>query len=84
MEKKHWPLNIEHENKLKIFFLNQNDVVLVKKKNKSQRVATEFFYRVTLGFSFPYFFFNLARFQPRIDRVLGRPAESGFKTMQNP
>ena len=44
------------------FFLNQNDVVLVKKKNKNQRVATGFLIgscRVNLvisGFSFPYFF----------------------------
>jgi hypothetical protein len=45
-----------------IFLKNQNDVVLVKKKNKSQRVATEFLTRscrvswVMLGFDFLYFF----------------------------
>jgi hypothetical protein len=46
------------------FFLNQNDVVLVK-RNKSQRVATRFLTkscRVTPGFFFSYFFFNPARF----------------------
>jgi hypothetical protein len=55
------------------FFLNQNNVILVKKKNKNQRVATWFFTgscrvsRVTPGFFFPYFFFNPARFQSRVD-----------------
>jgi hypothetical protein len=33
---------------------------------------------VTLGFSFPYFFFNPALFQPRVP---SRPARPGFKTM---
>jgi hypothetical protein len=50
--------------RVKFFFLNQNDVVLVK-RNKSQRVATRFLTkscRVTPGFFFPYFFFNPARF----------------------
>jgi hypothetical protein len=40
------------------------------KKNKSQPVATRFLTescRVTPSYSFPYFFFNLARFQPRVD-----------------
>jgi hypothetical protein len=50
-------------------FFNQNDVILVKKK--SQRVATGScrVNRVTPGFSFPYFFFNPARFQPRVGRI---------------
>jgi len=58
------------------FFLNQNNIVLVKKK--SQRVVTGFLTgsclvnRVTLVFFF-YFFFNPIRFQPRI--------KPGFKTM---
>ena len=52
------------------FFLNQNDIVLVK---KNQQVATGSC-RVTPGFSFPYFFFNPARFQPRVGWVPGRPA----------
>ena len=47
-----------------IFFKkNQNDVVLIK--------------RVTPGFSFSYFFFNPARFQPRIDPT----SWAGFKIM---
>jgi hypothetical protein len=48
-------------------FLNQNDVILVK-KHKSQRVATGFLTgscRINPpGFFFLYFFFNSARFQP--------------------
>jgi len=44
-------------------------------KKKSQRVVTGFLTgscrvnRVTPGFSFPYFFFNPARFQPRVGRI---------------
>jgi len=47
-----------------IFFINQNDVVLVK--NNSQWVATRFFTwscQVTQAFDFPYFFLNPARCQ---------------------
>ena len=46
---------------INFFFLkNQNDVVLVKKQK-----STNFF--------FPCFFFNPARFQPRVGRVSYRP-----------
>jgi hypothetical protein len=40
--------------------------------------------RVTPGFSFPCFFFNPARFQPRVGRVLDPvigPGRPGFKTI---
>jgi len=60
------------------------------KKNKSQRVATGFLTgfcrvnwvtestgRVVPGHDFFYFFFNSARFQPRIGRVLGQPTGPG-------
>jgi len=60
----------------------QNDVILVKKKNKSQRDATEFltgFYQVNLpgrlGYDFFYFFINQTRFQPR----LNPPDRTGFQ-----
>ena len=67
------------------FKKNQNDAVLVKKTkiNKSQsvcgRVLTGSYRvsRVTLGFSFFYFFFNPTRFQSRVDPTAG----PGFKTM---
>jgi hypothetical protein len=52
------------------FFLNQNDVVLVKKKKQKSTGATGFFIGFLsghTGFSFLYFFFNPARFQPRVD-----------------
>jgi len=61
-----------------IFLKNQNDIVLVKKKNKSQRFAIEFLTgscRVTSGFSLPYFFFNSPRFQPQVDS----PGRAGFQ-----
>jgi hypothetical protein len=80
---------------LVLFFLNQNDVILVKNKKKTKvngfatesyrvsRVAgsTRQISRVTSGFLFPCFFFNPAWFQPRVGRVPGRPAGPGFKTM---
>ena len=72
------------------FFLNQNDVVL-EKKNKKTKVngfttgswsgLAGSTHRVTPGFSFSRFFFNPARFQPRVGQVPGRPAGPGFKTM---
>jgi hypothetical protein len=56
-----------------------------KKKPKVNRLQPDFLldlagstHRVTLGFSFPYFFFNPALFQPRVP---GRPAGPSFKTM---
>jgi len=62
------------------FFLNQNDVVLVKKQNKSQRVATGFLTRSTglsgqpTGFFLPLFFLQLSLIPAPGDRVPGRPA----------
>jgi len=64
---KFWPGCLDQ-----FFLKNQNDIVLVKEKNKSQRVATGFLtgsYWVTPGF-----FFNLARFQPQVDP----PGRTGF------
>ena len=64
---------------VKFFFLNQNDVVLVKKKKKSTG-CNRVFDRVlpgqpgTSGFFFPYFFFIPARFQPRIGRSRVNPS----------
>jgi hypothetical protein len=63
-----------------ILFFNPNDVILVKKKQKSTG-RNRIFDRVTSGFSFPYFYFNPARFQPRVGQVPGRPVGLGFKTM---
>jgi hypothetical protein len=66
------------------FFLNQNDVILVKKQKSTG--CNRVFDRVLLGqsghrvnwitpgFSFPYYFFNPARFQPRVP---GQLAGSG-------
>ena len=64
---------------------NQNDVILVKKKNKSQRVATDFWLgfagsagstcrviRVTPSHDFSYFFFNPTLFQSLVNRVPDR------------
>jgi hypothetical protein len=54
----------------------QNGIVLLKKK--SQRVATGFCRVNPLGRSghdFSYFFFNPARFQPRVDP----PGRAGLK-----
>jgi hypothetical protein len=65
------------------FFLNQNDVVLVKKQNKSQRVATGFLTRSTgssgqpTGFFLPLFFLQLSLIPAPGDRVPGRPAGLG-------
>jgi hypothetical protein len=59
---------------LNIFFKNQNDIVLVKKKTKFSGLQSGFWPGlvrstswVTPGFDFPYFFLNLARFQSRVD-----------------
>jgi hypothetical protein len=54
------------------FFLNQNDVVLIKKSTGCNRVFDRV-NRVTPGFSFLYFFFNSAQFQLRVGRVPGDP-----------
>jgi hypothetical protein len=47
------------------------------KKNKKQKLTgcNRVFDRVTPGFSFLYFFFNLARFQPRVNP----PGRAGFQ-----
>jgi len=63
------------------FFLNQNDVILVKKqKSTGLQPGRDWVAgstcRVTPGFSFPRFFFNLDRFQPRINPS----SRAGFKT----
>jgi hypothetical protein len=66
-------------------FFNQNDVVLVKKRRKVNRLQSGFwpdFAESTrspgqLSFFFSCFFFNLARFQPRVDEVRDRPAGTG-------
>jgi hypothetical protein len=64
-----------------IFLKNQNDIVLVKKKINGLQPdfvgSTRQVSRVTPGHDFFYFFFNPAWFQPRVDRVLDRPFESG-------
>jgi hypothetical protein len=64
----------------------QNGVVLIKIRNKNQRVATGFC-RVNPpdrpGHDFSYFFINPARFQPQVGRVPDRPARPGFKTMES-
>ena len=64
-----------------IIFLNQNDVVLVKKKKKEQvnvlQLGFDRVNQVTPGFPFSYFFFNPTRFQPRVGRVPGQPAWPG-------
>ena len=58
------------------FFKNQNEVVLIKKKKQKSTGCNRVFDRVLLGqpdqpvtpgFSFPYFFFNSALFQLRIN-----------------
>jgi hypothetical protein len=65
-----------------IFFLNQNDIVLVKKTKSTG--CNLIFDRVLMGqppghtgFFFLYFSFNSVRFQLRVD-LLGR---AGFKTI---
>jgi hypothetical protein len=58
--------------------LNQNNIVLVKKK-----ISTGYNWVfdsqpgrwVTSSFSLPYFFFNPARFQTQIDWIPSRPVE---------
>jgi hypothetical protein len=50
-----------------LFFLNQNDVVLVKKqKSTGCNRVFDLVLPSQLGFFFPYFFFNPDWFQPRI------------------
>jgi len=67
-----------------LFKKNQNDVVLVKKKQKSTGLSpgldrvtgsTRRVSRVTPGFSFPRFFINPARFRPQV----GPPGRAGFQ-----
>ena len=65
-----------------VFLKNQNEVILIKKKQKLTGYNRVFDRvlpghvgrRVTSGFDFFYFFLNPARFQPRI---LSRPAKPG-------
>ena len=78
-----WVLTGSPDRPESIVFLNQNNVVLVKKKNKNQRVATGFLtgsYQVNppghTGFFLPLFFL-----QPGPVPASGRPAGSVFKTM---
>jgi hypothetical protein len=60
----------------------QNGIVLVKQKNKSQRIATGFCWVNRVAGSaeshqvmtFPIFFINSTRFQPRINL----PRQAGF------
>jgi hypothetical protein len=56
---------------------NQNDVVLVKKKQKSTGLSPglDRVSRVTPGFFFPRFFVNPAQFRPRVDL----PGRAGFQ-----
>ena len=64
-----------------IFFINQNNIVLVKKtKTKVNGLQPSFWLglagstrRTAPGFFFSYFFINPARFQPRISRVSSQP-----------
>jgi hypothetical protein len=58
----------------------QNDIVLVKKKNKSQLVATGFYWVNPLsqpGHGLCNFFINPAQFHPRVGRVPDRPVGPG-------
>jgi hypothetical protein len=68
-------------------FFNQNNIVLVKEKTKNKTKVDGFAIgsclvnwvagsalRVTSDFFFLCFFFNPARFQSRVDRVLNQPA----------
>jgi hypothetical protein len=61
------------------FKKNQNDVVLVKKNQKSTglQLGLDRVSRLTSGFFFPFFFFNPARFQPRVGWVSGQPTRPG-------
>jgi hypothetical protein len=52
----------------RVNFFNQNDVVLVKKKTKVNGLQLGFEPSHT-KFFLPLFFFNSARFQPRVSRV---------------
>jgi len=61
-------------NNLGQFFLNQNDVILVKKKSMS---CNRVFNRINRVFSSPIFSFNLALFQPQVHQILGRPIRPG-------
>ena len=64
-----------------LIFFNQNDIVLVKNKQKSTGCNRVFdwilpdppCHRVTLIFDFPYFFLNPTRFQPQLGRILDQP-----------
>ena len=56
------------------FFKNQNDVVLVKKTKVNGLQPGIAGLPGQPSFFLPYFFFNSARFQPRVGRVTGRPA----------
>jgi len=62
-------------DQVNFFFLNQNDVVLVKKKVNKLQPSFWPRRRVTLGFAFLNFFLNPARFQFQVGRVNppGRP-----------
>jgi hypothetical protein len=53
----------------------------LKQHHFSKKTKVNGLNRVTPGFFFLYFFFNLTRFQPQIDWVPDRPAGPGFKTM---
>ena len=65
------------------FLKNQNDVILVKKKQKStgcnwvfDRVLSG--HRVTLSHDFSYFFCNPAWFQPQVSWIPSRPARPNW------
>jgi hypothetical protein len=70
-----WPCH--RVGRVNSFFLNQNDIVLVKKKVNGFATGSwpgQLGRWVTLSFSFPCFFFNSVRFQPRVP---GQSAEPG-------
>jgi hypothetical protein len=83
----HWVLTESPDRPGQFFFSNQNYVVLVKKQKKIKvngfvtgswsgfTGSTRRVSQVTPDFFFPCFFFNPARFQPWIDRVLDQPAK---------
>jgi len=57
---------------------NQNDIVLVKKqKSTGCNWVFDWVLSGQLGFFFPCFFFNLTRFQPRVNRVPDQSTRSG-------
>jgi len=63
-----------------IFFFKSKRRRFSKKKNQKStglQLGLDRVSRLTSGFFFPFFFFNPARFQPRVGWVLGQPTGPG-------